>query len=304
MPNMKLRNTILGTISLFILYGCGGNKSAEQAFEEAEHHDEAAASEPQISTEALVDIINSIPPPIELSVLIKEVGGEYTSGPLNPPNNSSKYNTNFKKAVNLGIYGADLGYISLYDKSQDAIDCLGAVKDLADGLSIGHFFDFETIKNLASNKHDLDSLVFVSTQNFAKMNDYLKENKRVNLSVLMLAGGWIEGLHIAGQIAVTHDSKELNERIGDQKVILNQVIELLKVFQSNAEIKGLTDQMIELQGLYNQVEIITTYEESTLEEVDGILMVVDNSSTEVKISAQLLKEITDKVEEIRKDLIQ
>jgi len=135
------------------------------------------------------------------------------------------------------------------------------------------------------------------------MNDYLKENKRVNLSVLMLTGGWVEGLHIAGQIAVTRDSKELNERIGEQKIILNQVIELLKVFQSNTEIRELTDQMLELQKTYDKVEIITTYEESTLEEVDGILMVVDNTSSEVKISAQLLKEITDKVEEIRKNLI-
>jgi len=300
---MKIKHTIFGTVLVFLLNACGGNKSAEEAFEETEHHDEAASSEPQISTEALVDIINSIPPPIELSMLIKEVGGDYTSGPLNSPDNAGQYSTNYKKAINLGIYGADLGYISLYDKSQDAIDCLGAVKELADELSIGHFFDFETIKSLASNKNNLDSLVFVSTQNFAKMNDYLKENKRVNLSVLMLTGGWIEGLHIAGQIAVTHDSKELNERIGDQKVILNQVVELLKVFQSNPEIKELTVKMQELQKLYSKVEIITTYEESSLEEVDGILMVVDNSSTEIKISAQLLKDITDKVEEIRKDLV-
>ena len=191
----------------------------------------------------------------------------------------------------------------MYDKSQDAIDCLGAVKDLADELSIGHFFDFETIKSLAANKHNLDSLVFVSTQNFAKMNDYLKENNRVNLSVLMLTGGWIEGLHIAGFIAKDHDSQPLNERIGEQKVILNQIMELLKVFQSNTEIRNFTTKMNELKELYNKVEIITTYEESTLEEIDGVLMVVDNTSSEVKITAQLLNDISEKVEEIRKDLV-
>lgn len=300
---MRIRHKILTLAVLFLLYGCGENKSAEQAFEEEHHDDKAAISEPQISTEALVDIINSIPPPIELSVLIKEVGGEYTSAPLNPTSNASKYSTNFKKAINLGIYGADLGYISLYDKSQDAIDCLGSVKKLADELSIGHFFDFETIKKLASNKHDLDSLVFVSTQNFAKMNDYLRENNRVNLSVLMLTGGWLEGVHIASEIAISHDSKELNERIGEQKIILNQIMELLKVFQSNAEIKALTDEMKKLQKLYEKVKITTTYEESTLEETDGILMVVDNTSSEIEISAQLLKEISEQVEEIRTELI-
>ena len=290
-------------ISIATLFSCGGENESKKAFEDASHHDEKIVSTPQISTEALVDIINSIPPPIELSVLIKAVGGPYTSSPLNPTGNSSKYNTNFKRAVNLGIYGADLGYTSLYDQSQDAIDCLGAVKDLADELSIGHFFDFETIKNLAASRHNLDSLVFISTQNFAKMNDYLKENNRVNLSVLMLTGGWLEGLHIAAHIASEHDSKELNERIGEQKIILNQILELLKVFQGQAEIKAFTVKMNELKALYDKVEIITTYEESTLEEVDGILMVVDNTSSEVKITAQLLKEITQKIEEIRNDLI-
>ena len=293
---------IIYLMAITTLFGCGGNDS-EKAFEDVSHDDDQAVSQPQISTEALVDIINSVPPPIELSVLIKEVGGEYTKTPLNPTDNTSKYNTNFKKAINLGIYSADLGYISLYDQSQDAVDCLGAVKDMADKLSIGHFFDFETIRNLASNKHNLDSLVFISTQNFAKMNDYLKENNRVNLSVLMLTGGWLEGLHIAGQIALDHENKELNEKIGDQKIILNQIMELLKVFQGNPEIKAFTEEIRELQLLYDKVEIITTYEESTLEEIDGVLMVVDNTSSEVKISAQLLSDITKKVEEIRKNLI-
>ena len=77
------------------LLGCGGSDN-EKAFEEVAHHDTELISEPQISTEALVDIINSIPPPIELSVLIKEVGGPYSKGILNPTDNSSKYNTNMK----------------------------------------------------------------------------------------------------------------------------------------------------------------------------------------------------------------
>ena len=298
---MKLTR-IAYIISIATFFSCGNNDS-EKAFDDTAHHDEEIISKPQISTEALVDIINSIPPPIELSVLIKEVGGPYAKAPLNPTENSGNYNTNFKKAINLGIYGADLGYISLYDQSQDAIDCLGAVKDMADQLSIGHFFDFETIKKLAANKHNLDSLVFVSTQNFSKMNDYLKENDRVNLSVLMLTGGWLEGLHIASHIAREHDSKELNDKIGDQKIILNQIMELLKVFQGNPEIKNFTKEMNELKALYDQVEIIITYEESSLEEVDGVMMFVDNTSSEVKISAQLLTEIEDKVDEIRNNLI-
>lgn len=298
-----IKKLSIGILVSALVFSCGSDKSSKSKFEDAMTNDSVAVALPEISTEALVEIINSIPPPIELSALIKEVGGKYSNDILNDTDNEEKYTTNFKKAVNLGIYGADLGYVSLYDQSQDAIDLVGSVKGLADNLGIGQFFDFETIKELAANKHNLDSLLFVSTNNFAKMNSYLQEQNRVSLSVLMLTGGWLEGLHIAAQIASTHESQELNERVGEQKVTLDQIILLLEIYKNDASIKELHNHMVELKEVFDKVEIVTVYQDSKMEEVDGVLVVVDQSTSTVNIPIEVLNEIKDKVDQIRNELI-
>ena len=42
----------------------------------------------------------------------------------------NQYATDFSKALNLGIYGADLGYVSMYNKTQDAISYLAVIASL------------------------------------------------------------------------------------------------------------------------------------------------------------------------------
>ena len=64
---------------------------------------------------------------------------------LNSSDNLSKYNSNYQKALNLGIYGTDLGYTNIYEQNQDGIKYLSSIKSLAEGLNIGQFFDILTI---------------------------------------------------------------------------------------------------------------------------------------------------------------
>ena len=50
---------------------------------------------------------------MEITMLIKEGGAVYDKQELNDHNNVSNYTTNFKKALNLGVYGTDLGYANI-----------------------------------------------------------------------------------------------------------------------------------------------------------------------------------------------
>src|SRR5690606_27992983 len=122
------------------------------------------------------------------------------------PDNSSRYNTNFKRALNLGIYGTDLGYTNIYEQTQDGVRYMSTIRGLANELNIGQFFEMETISRLVSNSNDLDSLLLITTQNFNSINHYLQSERRSHLSVLLLTGGWLEALHIPCEVARTnHD---------------------------------------------------------------------------------------------------
>ena len=66
-------------------------------------------------------MLQQIPSPLEISVLLKESGTKYDHDLLNSPDNLASYNSNYKKALNLGIFGTDLGYTNIYEQNQDGI---------------------------------------------------------------------------------------------------------------------------------------------------------------------------------------
>ena len=198
----------------------------------------------------------------------------------------------------------DLGYANIYEENQDAVLYLNSIKGLANDLSIGQFFDFGTIARLASNSKNLDSLLLITTQNFNNINGYLQENQRSNLSVLILTGGWLEALHITCQVAEKNaDNGKLIEKIGEQKIILDNIKLMLEFYTKDPYIADLHKRMLELEKAFAQIEIIRTYAEPTMKEVNGILVVTDNSTTTVNITSENVKNIRQEVINIREKII-
>ena len=270
-----------------VLSACGpGKKPDEQAF--LSGLDSAKNSTSTIDEEVIGSILQQIPSPLEISVLLKESGTKYNSTILNTPDNLSKYNSNYKKALNLGIYGTDLGYTNIYEQNQDGIKYLASIKSLADGLNIGQFFDVETIGRLAANSKNLDSLLLITTQNFNSINSYLQAQSRANLSVLLLTGGWIEAMQITCQVAAKNSqNKELREKIGEQKIILENIMLLLSFYKETDEnMASLLKDLEELKTAYDKINIVYTYKESTMEVVDGVAVIKDNSTESIQITDQ------------------
>ena len=270
-----------------VLSACGpGKKPDEQAF--LSGLDSAKNSASTIDEEVIGSILQQIPSPLEISVLLKESGTKYNSTILNTPDNLSKYNSNYKKALNLGIYGTDLGYTNIYEQNQDGIKYLASIKSLADGLNIGQFFDVETIGRLAANSKNLDSLLLITTQNFNSINSYLQAQSRANLSVLLLTGGWIEAMQITCQVAAKNSqNKELREKIGEQKIILENIMLLLSFYKETDEnMASLLKDLEELKTAYDKINIVYTYKESTMEVVDGVAVIKDNSTESIQITDQ------------------
>jgi hypothetical protein len=293
---------ILLWLSLIAVVACSGKKSSEDAL--IASLDSLKLNQPLISKEVMADIIQQIPSPLEISFLLKSSGVKYDFEMLNNPNNTSKYNSSFEKALNLGIYGTDLGYANIYEQNQDALFYLNAIKGLADDLSIGQFFDFGTIRRLAVNSRNLDSLLLITTQNFNDINTFLQENQRSNLSVLILTGGWLEALHITCQVAVKDpDNEQLIEKIGEQKIILDNIKLLLGFYVSDPFIADLHKQILELEKAFSEIEIIYKYAEPTFQEVNGMLVIKDNSTTTINITPQNVEDIRKGVSSIRSKVI-
>jgi len=294
---------ISALLLVLIIFACGSDKkSNEQAFLDSLNN--LTLDAPMISEEVITDIIQQVPSPLEISYLLKDAGTQYDFNILNSPNNYTNYNSNFSKALNLGVYGTDLGYANIYEENQDAILYLNSIKTLANELSIGQFFDFGTIARLATNSKNLDSLLLITTQNFNSINTYLQENKRSNLSVLILTGGWLEALHITCQVAEKNPGNEkLIEKIGEQKIILDNIKLMLGFYTSDPSIADLQKSIAKLEEAFSEIEIVYTYAEPTMEEVNGILVVQDNSTTSINITQENVDAIRQEVINIREKII-
>jgi hypothetical protein len=300
---MSMRIYIAGLIVL-IITACGSSKKTdEQAF--LEGLDTAKVQGPSISEEVITGILESIPQPLEISMLLKESGKKYNAGYLNSPDFTSKYNSNYKRALNLGIYGADLGYTNIYEQNQDGVKYMAAIKELADGLNIGRFFDIETIGRLATNSKNLDSLLLITTQNFNQINHYLQTQNRASLSVLLLTGGWLEALHITTEVAETApQNQELRETIGSQKIILSNIVQLLTFYKDTDQSMALLlKDLQELQKAYENVNITYTYKESTFEIKDGVMVIKDNSTSTIEITSDDISNIKSVTRNIRNKII-
>ena len=180
---------------------------------------------------------------------------------------------------------------------------MSTIRALANELNIGQFFEMETISRLVSNSNDLDSLLLITTQNFNSINHYLQSEKRSHLSVLLLTGGWLEALHITCEVARTNpDNVQLQETIGTQKIILDNILHLLS-FYTDDNLGALQTDLEELKKAFDRVTITTTYRPSTYEVVGGVMVVKDNSSSTVEITQADIEAIRSTTKNIRNKII-
>ena len=109
--------------------------------------------------EQIEEVIYNIPSPSEIPYLLQATGAEFNESLVNPRTKVDQYASRTDKAaLNLGVYAADIGYLSSYDKTQEAIDYLNSTKTLADNLGIIGSFDVEVLQKFEANISNKDSL--------------------------------------------------------------------------------------------------------------------------------------------------
>jgi hypothetical protein len=300
---MKKFSIILALSIIFTACGGGQGKSGDELLKKDKESKSNKPNAPAISKEVLSDIVQSIPSPFEISYLIKDEGIKYNKALLNSTDNASKYNTAYQQALNLGIYSTDLGYANIYQQTQDALYYLTSVNDMAKGLKIDQFFDFNTIKKLATNGNNLDSLFVVTNSNLSRINERLQEKNQADMTILILTGGWLEALYLICEVAQKQKNELLTDRVGEQRIILDQLLLLLSFYEDSPNFKSLIEDMNELRKVYENVRISYEYEESQTKEENGILIVDDNTKSEIIINSKDLDNILNVTKKIRQKII-
>jgi hypothetical protein len=246
--NRLKENQLIYIALVVVLFfaGCGGG--AKQA-------DDSTQSD--VSKESTFKSVTKYPIPtaLEVTKMLNDAGASYILSLNNPTENVDKYFTAKSRALNLGVYGANLSYASTYQMKQETMNYLSVAKKLIDELQITSAFNVKFADRVQSNIDNKDSLINIVSQSFFDTYEYLTNNGKDNVSLLVMTGSWVEGLYITSQIAlVTKQNEDFMKIIAIQKEPLIKLMELMSKFSDDAMVAEVIEMLKPLQEIYKTVD--------------------------------------------------
>ncbi len=290
---------------VFALVSCGG-EGVDITTEEPDTNELVIVTNDVLdSAQSMNTNINgkifSIPSPIQMVSLLKSQDDVFNESVLTDPKNVENFTTTFKRAINMGVYGADLGYATIYEKNMQAVSYLNSVDKLSTELGISGAFDAELVQRFIENGNNQDSMLVIMSEGYRKGDQFLKDNEQHDVASLILTGGWIESLFFATTIYEKTEDQEIANRIGEQKTALKTIIDLLTDFNTEGTYTKLIDDLKDLKTDFDQIKFNYQFiEPVTL--ADKFQTNIKSKSS-VQIDAEVLNNIVSKVKVIRNELI-
>lgn len=291
----RLNTYFFALLAVVGLWSCGGSK--DDANQNADDFDKAEES----MNEQVQDVINNLPSPSEIPYLLQATGAEFNQSLLNDRNKVDKYSTlSDKAALNLGVYTTDIGYLSSYEKTQEAIDYLNSAKKLADNLGVIGTFDLDVLQRFEKNIANKDSLANILNAATRSSEKYLKDNSRNKLAALLLTGSFVEGLYISTGLIKSYPKDLLPEDsrnlvltplmrvILEQEKSVDELVKMLSGIDQAEPIASLMKDLTALQGSYQALNI----EEQ-----------IKNNKSALVLTDKNLVEITKIVEKMRSSIV-
>lgn len=242
----------------------------------------------------------SIPSPIQTALLIQKSGIDYNKNVLSASNKVNTFPTDYSRALNLGVFGADLGYVSLYNQTQDALGYLAAIKQLSDKLGLTAAFDAGTMERIKNNITNKDSMMVLVGIAYRGSDSYLKNNQRNDISSLILAGGWVEGVYFSAEAYKLKPNAVIKQRIAEQKQALNSLVKILGN-NSSPEVAELTTMMSDLAKVYEGIQFKYNFVKPETDSIKKVTYI--NSTIEVMVSEEQITQIISKLGEIRSKIV-
>ncbi len=291
----SLRAPLLVITVALAIVSCGPSAKQEDKSEEFKQAQESLKDQIQ-------DVVYNIPSPSEIPYLLQATGADFNQSLVNDRKKVDQYATrNDKAALNLGIYAADIGYLSSYDKTQEAIEYLGVAKGLADNLGVIGSFDPEVLKRFEANISNKDSLAALLNQSVQKTDKYLKDDSRNKLAALMVTGSFIEGLSISTGLIKTYPKNLLpNDQrnlvltplirvILEQEKSVDELIKMLSAVDQAEPVAGIVADLTALQASYRALNIDEQ---------------IKNNKANLVLTDKNLVDITEIVNKLRSSIIE
>ena len=205
----------------------------------------------QMLEEEIEKNVYPLPTSAEVIKMLSELEVGYIMGIANPVANARKYLTSSGKAINMGVFGADLSYATLYNMQQEVLNYLDAIRSLANELNMSQIYDENLYDRIRKNQDNKEELVTILTEAFDKTYAYLSQNDQQGLALLVVGGAWVEGMYLT-----THVSEAAYQVAGISKVLIEQkesfdlFLEITQPYMDDPNVKEFVDKLEPIKKVY------------------------------------------------------
>jgi len=192
-----------------------------------------------------------LPTSAEVIRMLSDLEVGYIIGISNPTANAKKYLTSTQRAINIGVFGADLSYATLYNIQQEVINYLHSIQSLANELGMSKIYDETLYDKIKQNFDKRDELVAILKDSFNKTYAYLSDNDQQALALLVVGGAWVEGMYLT-----THVSEAAYQIAGISRVLLDQkhnfdtFLDIAQPYMEDSQIKDFVDKLDPIKKVY------------------------------------------------------
>lgn len=176
---------------------------------------------------AIVNLKNSD----EFIKILSKQTNLYDDAILNSIKKRNEYESSKAKALNLGVYGADLNYIIHFNQIQNSFKYLICAKQLADQIGVSMAFDKTAVDKFNGNVDQKDTLINIVSSAYDIIKKYLRNGDQFLVAGMVMSGSWIENMHLTflliDKCENEQDKTTLLLGIVAQKEYLNNLISLL-----------------------------------------------------------------------------
>ncbi len=245
----QIRNILLGAI--FLLSGCADNNESETKSPSDNQtnikQDPAAGNDMRAF---------ALPAPLQMATVVKNMNVHYMDKILVPAKKGRAFSSDYQRAINLGMYCVDVGYATVFEQRQTALNYYKTIDELLMGLNIAPDITIRNIKRFERNVNSTDSLCVIILESYNKWQNYFQDNKREEMGWYILSGTYIEGLHLTLSYPELQQKEIFENMIGQQKLFLDNILELSNYIDKKPEFDDLYLQLGLIQEAYASIPAI------------------------------------------------
>ena len=241
--------------------------------------------------------------PVEVCNIFERLGLHYNDTAILSTEYQDLYMSSYKAAMNLGVYGVDMGYMKLFGINRQTVNYFNTIKILSERLNMPDTFLSDAIRSLDAEINNADTLTGLMNDAYQKIDKHLRLEGSEGTLGLMLMGGWVEAMYLATQLAYDPENPDpqVVGKIAEQKYSLISLLSFMKNYYDDPVVVYYTKKLKYLKNYFDSFDIY--FEKGDLE-IDTVRQVLLSSgATRMTVTVETLNKIRDYVEKLRTEMV-